>query len=73
MVAHDPLTPSQQALFHELQHTSFEMTIQEQSSSPRGHDLQFLMGLGLVKIEPTYIAQDTLHNRNRFSWSGKHL
>ena len=73
MVAHDPLTPSQQAMLHELQHAPFEMTLGEQSSSPRGRDLQYLMALGFVKIEPTYISQDQAHNRNRFSWSGKQV
>lgn len=71
MVAHDPLTTSQQTLPQELEQAPFELTIQEQSTTSRGRDLGYLMALGLVTIEATYVAQEQLQNRHRFSWSGK--
>jgi hypothetical protein len=67
MVAHDPLTPSQQAILQELQHASIEMSIQEQGSTTRGRDLQFLGQAGLVHIEQTYVSMDPAQNRFRYS------
>ncbi len=71
MAAYEALTPSQIVLLQELKNGSFEMTIGEQTSSPRGKDLSFLMKAAFVRVEQTYIAQDDANNRYSYTWSGK--